>query len=162
VRSRTLKGMVSMFEQTLLPALQTARSRYLDALANLEAEQLAWRLAPGSNSVGFLIRHIAEVEYRFCAMFFGRPLPDGVTLFTIGPVQDEGQFTDLDALLSFRDSSYAHLLESLHEFPVDAWDAAVQAPIGTLTPRQALGRLVYHTGYHAGQIGLIRKYGGSR
>lgn len=149
-----------MFEQTLLPALQTARSRYSDVLANLEEKELSWKLAPGSNSVGFLIRHIAEVEYRFCVMFFQRPLPDGVRLTTIGQVKDEGNFTDLAALLAFRDESFAHLLESLAALPKEAWDVPCEAPIATITPRQALGRLIYHNGYHAGQIGLIRKYGG--
>ncbi|QRG68450.1 DinB family protein [Brevibacillus choshinensis] len=150
-----------MFEQTLLPSLQTARSRYADVLANLEEKELVWKLAPGSNSIGFLIRHIAEVEYRFCSMFFGRPVPDGVELATIGNVKDEGIYTDLSALHSFREASFAYLLESLASLPEEAWDAPCVAPIATLTPRQALGRLIYHNGYHAGQIGLIRKYGGN-
>ncbi|USG64839.1 DinB family protein [Brevibacillus ruminantium] len=147
-----------MFEQMLLPTLETSRSRYQEALKHLDERELARKLAPGSNSVGFLIRHIAEVEYRFCQMFFGRPLPEHVTLHTIGPVKDEGQFTDLATLLSFHQESYAYLLEALRQLPSDAWDNLCEAPIGTLTPRQALGRLIYHTGYHAGQIGLIRKY----
>ncbi|MGG1664224.1 DinB family protein [Brevibacillus sp. NRS-1366] len=150
-----------MFEQALLPALQTARSRYLDVLANLESEQLTWKLAPGSNSIGFLIHHIAEVEYRFCSMFFQQPLPQEIALATIGPVKDEGNYTDLAALHAIKEASYAHLLQSLSSLPQDAWDVPCVAPIGTLTPRQALGRLIYHLGYHGGQIGLIRKYGGN-
>lgn len=151
-----------MFEQTLLPSLQTARSRYLETLTNLEAEQLTWKLAPGSNSIGFLIHHIAEVEYRFCAMFFQQPLPEEMTLATIGPVKDEGNYTDLAALNDIREASYAHLLQALRSLPEAAWDSPCEAPIGTLTPRQALGRLMYHLGYHGGQIGLIRKYGGKQ
>jgi len=151
-----------MFEQSLLPALQTARSRYMDVLENLEAEQLSWKLAPGSNSVGFLIRHIAEVEYRFCSMFFRQPLPPEITLATIGPVKDEGTYTNLSALHAIREASYAHLLESLRSLPEEAWDVPCESPIATLTPRQALGRLIYHLGYHGGQIGLIRKYGGKQ
>lgn len=149
-----------MFEQELFPTLQTARSRYLDALVNLDATELGWKLAPGSNSIGFLIQHIAEVEYRFCMMFFGRAIPPEITLTTIGPVKDEGNFTELSALLSIRDASYQYLLESLTSLPHDTWDIPCEAPIATLTPRQALGRLIYHMGYHGGQIGLIRKYGG--
>ncbi|MFS0556159.1 DinB family protein [Brevibacillus sp. 179-C9.3 HS] len=151
-----------MFEQELLPSLQTARSRYQDALVRLDATELGWKLAPGSNSIGFLIHHIAEVEYRFCMMFFGTAIPPEITLTTIGPVRDEGNFTDLSALLTFHEASYHHLLDSLASLPEDAWDTPCEAPIGTLTPRQALGRLIYHMGYHGGQIGLIRKYGGPR
>jgi len=149
-----------MFEQTLLPALQTARSRYADVLVNLEERELIWRLAPGSNSVGFLIRHIAEVEYRFCMMFFQRAVPEDVRLATIGDVRDEGIYTDLASLLAFREASYGYLLDSLAALPVEAWDVPCIAPIATITPRQALGRLIYHNGYHAGQVGMIRKYGG--
>jgi uncharacterized damage-inducible protein DinB len=151
-----------MFEQALLPSLQLVRKRYLDTIANLDADQLSWRLAPGSNSIGFLIRHIAEAEYRFCEMFFQRPLPSDVSLFTIGKVRDEGQWTDLASLQSFAESSYAYLVKSLRSLPDDKWDLPVEAPIGVMTPREALGRLMFHTGYHAGQIGLIRKYGGGQ
>jgi uncharacterized damage-inducible protein DinB len=149
-----------MFEKMLLPSLQMARKRYLDAIVNLEARELSWRFAPESNSIGFLVRHIAEVEYRFCSMFFGQPIPQEVTIATIGPVKDEGQFTDLHSLLAFQEASYGYLLQSLRALPEEKWDVPVEAPIGVMTPREALGRLIYHTGYHAGQIGLIRKYGG--
>lgn len=151
-----------MFEKMLLPSLQMARRRYLDAIANLEERELPWRFAPESNSIGFLIQHIAEVEYRFCSMFFGQPVPDGVSLATIGPVKDDGQYTNLDSLLSFQEASHAYLLEALHALSEEKWDVPVEAPIGVMTPREALGRLIYHTGYHAGQIGLIRKYAGER
>lgn len=150
--------MIPMFEQTLLPALQTARARYGEVLANLQEKELVWKLAPGSNSVGFLIRHIAEVEYRYCFMFFQRAIPDDVQLTTIGDVRDEGIYTDLASLFAFREASYAHLLDALAALPEAAWDVPCSAPIATITPRQALGRLIYHSGYHAGQIGLIRKY----
>jgi uncharacterized damage-inducible protein DinB len=146
--------------QALLPALEMARSRYLDYLKGLEADQLSWRVAPGSNSIGFLIRHIAEVEYRFSWMFFGVPVPENVTLATIGNVKDDGSFTDLASLQAFMEAAYAHLLDAIKALPEEKLDFPVEAPIGRMTPREALGRLIFHTGYHAGQIGLIRKYGG--
>jgi hypothetical protein len=93
-------------------------------------------------------------------MFFQRPIPEHVELATIGPVKDDGSYTDLASLLAFREASYEYLVESLLSLPEDMWDIPIEAPIATLTPRQALGRLMYHNGYHAGQIGLIRKYGG--
>jgi hypothetical protein len=149
-----------MSVQPLLPALEMARSRYLDYLKGLEADQLSWRVAAGSNSIGFLIRHNAEVEYRFSWMFFGVPVPEHVTFTTIGSVKDEGLYTDLASLQAFMEAAYAHLLGAIRALPEEKWDVPVEAPIGTMTPREALGRLIFHTGYHAGQIGLIRKYGG--
>jgi uncharacterized damage-inducible protein DinB len=147
---------------SILPVLQGARTRYLDYLQGLEPAQLTWRMTPASNSIGFLIKHNAEVEYRFCAMFFDRQLPEDMTLATIGrDVKDDGRFTDLSALLSFKDESYAYLLETLKSLPEEKWHVPVEAPIGTMTPMEAVGRLIFHTGYHGGQIGLIRKYGKS-
>lgn len=147
--------------EDLRPALEAARSRYLSYLAGLNEEQLSWRAAPGSNSIGFLIRHIAEVEYRYCQMFFDQTIPSDVEISTIGEVTDLGTYRDLPALQTFMEASYAHLLASLSALPQEKWDIPVQAPIAVLTPREALGRLIFHTGYHAGQIGLIRKYGGA-
>ncbi|NGQ96678.1 DinB family protein [Brevibacillus sp. SYP-B805] len=144
----------------VFPLLKTARARYLDVLKGLEEDQLTWRLAPGSNSIGFLIQHNAEVEYRFCAMFFGRPLPEGMSLPTIGSdVRDTGSYTDLADLFAFQEAAHAYLLETLQALPEEKWHVPVDAPIGRLTPTEAVGRLIYHTGYHGGQIGLIRKYG---
>lgn len=145
----------------LLPVLQKARERYLQTLEGLKPEELAWRVVAGSNSIGFLIRHNAEVEYRFAAWFFGRPLPQDVTLQTLGPdITDDGRHSDWEALRTFLEQSHVHLTEAIRSLPEDRWDTPVEAPIGTLTPREALGRLIHHTGHHAGQIGLIRKYGG--
>ncbi|MBO8164601.1 MAG: DinB family protein [Brevibacillus sp.] len=143
----------------LLPLWQRARSRYQSTLEDLKPEELSCRLLPGTNSIGFLLRHNAEVEYRFAQMFFGRELPDDVTLQTIGPVQDDGRYTDLVQLQQFMEQANAHLVNSMHALPAEKWDVPVEAPIGTMTPREALGRLIYHMGHHAGQIALIRKYG---
>ncbi len=148
--------------QALLPVWRKARERYQEVLNTIEPEHLTWRLAPGSNSIGFLIRHIAEVEYAFARFFFDRPIPEDVKLTTVGPVKDQGIYTDLADLHAFRGRSHAYLLEALESLPADKWDIPVETRIGTMTPREALGRLTYHTGYHAGQIGLIRKYGEQR
>ncbi|WP_126425317.1 DinB family protein [Brevibacillus marinus] len=142
----------------LLPVWQMARSRYQNTLDGLRPEELSWRLAPKSNSIGFLLRHNAEVEYNFALMFFNRDLPEEVTLETIGPVKDDGRYTDLPQLQQFMEQANAHLVEAMRSLPVEQWDVAREARIGTLTPREALGRLIYHMGHHAGQIALIRKY----
>lgn len=147
---------------TLYPVLQRARRRYLDTLEGLAETELPLRLADGSNSIGFLIRHNAEVEYRFCANYFGRELPTGVVISAVGNVKDEGNFTDLASLLAFGDQSYQFLLDSLAAFPEEKWHDVVDAPIGAMSPLEAVGRLIFHTSYHGGQIGLIRKYAPGR
>ena len=106
-----------MFERTLAPVLDLANSRYDAATDDLEEAQLTWKLAPGSNSIGFLIRHISEVDYRFCAMYFHSALPDHVELATIGPVRDEGHFTKLAPLLAFRKEAAQYLRQCLRQLP---------------------------------------------
>jgi len=144
---------------TLEPVLQRARRRYLDVLDGLKEEELTMRLAPGSNSIGFLIRHNAEVEYRFCSMYFGRAYPEQVVVSTVGDVRDEGTYTNLSALLTFQDEAYRFLVDTLSAFPDEDWHKIVEPPIGAMSPLEAVGRLIFHTSYHGGQIGLIRKYG---
>jgi uncharacterized damage-inducible protein DinB len=46
---------------------------------------------------------------------------------------------------------------------IEEWDGEVTtAEFGTVTRAEALGRIMTHTAYHAGQIALAKKYGVSR
>lgn len=48
--------------QLFLELWTEARTRFTDQLANLTEEDLKKRLPPSVNSVGFLMRHIGDVE----------------------------------------------------------------------------------------------------
>lgn len=52
------------------------------------------------------------------------------------------------------------LSKHLGESPNSVWSEVITTKeFGTKTKAEALGRIVSHTAYHAGQIALINKYG---
>ncbi|HEY2493326.1 MAG TPA: DinB family protein [Paenibacillus sp.] len=66
-------------------------------------------------------------------------------------------FTHLEELVDLLKASNANLIEAMRELPEEAWHQSVESPIGASTPLEAIGRLMYHTGIHSGQISLIQK-----
>ncbi|WP_068776545.1 DinB family protein [Paenibacillus sp. FJAT-26967] len=141
------------------PVWRTVRDRYQRMVQGLPEGDLGLRLSPDASSIGHMIRHNAEVEYMFASWFFGRPVPEGVEYVAGGKggAGNEAVLT-LEKLIAFSAASDAHLTNAMRELPEDAWDIAVDSPIGSSTPREALGRTLYHTGLHAGQISLICKH----
>lgn len=57
--------------QTFLQMFLMARSRLINLLPNISEHDLSKKLAPESNSIGFLLRHIGEVEQLFAKNVFG-------------------------------------------------------------------------------------------
>jgi uncharacterized damage-inducible protein DinB len=123
---------------------------------NLTPEVLNNKVHPDSNSVGFLLRHIAEADYSFATSFLNNTETAGNK--TIGAsVENPNHFTNLDELLAFLDQSAAMFERAIEN--TNDWDAKVESRMGTLTRREGVGRNIAHTGYHAGQISLAIKYG---
>jgi hypothetical protein len=133
------------------------RTRLTNFLQELTEAHLPLKLHPDSNSIGFLIRHCAETELLFAANFFGaEPFTD---LFTLGKVKDDGRWTNLQDLISFLKYSETVLSTAFSNTTADAWSEVLDTRIfGIKTRIQLVGRIISHTGYHAGQIGLIKKY----
>lgn len=135
-----------------------ARTRFTNQLKDLRTDELPLRIAPPSNSIGFLIRHIADVELLFAKNVFGAS-DVKVTAKTVIAGHDTGEWTDLDELLEYA-SLAAQKLEAILAQQSDAdWqDTVITKEFGTKSKAEALGRIVSHTAYHAGQLALIRKY----
>ncbi|MOA46383.1 DinB superfamily protein [compost metagenome] len=83
----------------------------------------------------------------FAEWFFGRPKPQA----------DDVAYTTLSELVDLLTASNENLIAAMQELPEDAWHVSVESAFGTSTPLEAVGRLMYHTGIHAGQISLIQK-----
>ncbi|SEO83420.1 Protein of unknown function [Paenibacillus sp. OV219] len=116
-------------------------------------------MSPESATIAHMIRHNAEVEYMFADWFFGRSVPEGITFMASGKTDShDPEAFRLEALIAFSAAADAHLTETMSELPSDLWDVEITSKIGPSTPREALGRTIYHTGIHAGQIALIRKH----
>ncbi|TCZ80902.1 DinB family protein [Paenibacillus albiflavus] len=146
-----------MSYEAVYPVWRAVRDRFQKTMQGLKEEELMYKLSAETSSIGFTLRHGAEVEYMFAEWFFNKPKPESVSFIASGPSTDDGIYANLPEQLAFIEASDRHLSEAMRELPEDAWDQVVNSPMGPSTPREALGRVLYHTGLHAGQIALIRK-----
>ncbi|GAB6992243.1 DinB family protein [Paenibacillus pini] len=143
--------------ESVYPIYRTARDSFQKSAQSLTEEDFTLKLSSNTSSIGFMVRHNAEVEYMFAEWFFNKSKPEDVTFITNGPEKDGDSFGTLEENLAFSQAADQFLTEAMRELPVEAWDEPVKSPMGLSTPRQAVGRVLYHCGLHAGQISLIRK-----
>lgn len=143
--------------QTLLVLWRQARTRFSDQLPALTEQDLTKRLPGTQNSVGFLIRHVGEVELLFAKNVFGENVQ--VKAKTLIAQHDTGEWTDLDELLSFVRQS-ADALESVisKQTEQDWHREIVTREFGKKTLAESLGRVISHTAHHGGQMAVILKY----
>lgn len=136
-----------------------ARTRFSNHLKTLQSEDLKKKLGDSPNSVGFLIRHIGDVELLFSKNVFANSSVH-VTAKTVISGQDTGEWTDLPALLAYVSESFNTLQNTLAIQADSVWSEVITTKeFGTKTKAEALGRIVSHTAYHAGQMALLIKYG---
>lgn len=114
---------------------------------------------PAQNSVGFLIRHMGEVELLFTKNVFGDNTVK-VTAKTVIEKRDTGEWTNLEELKEYVDYSFRSLHSIIEKQNDEDWETSISTKeFGTKTKAEAFGRIVSHTAYHAGQMALINKYG---
>lgn len=130
---------------SVLPIWQAVQERFHKTVKALPEEDLNLKL--GNSTIGGLIIHNAEVEFMFAEWFFGRPKPQS----------DDAAYTTLNELVDLLAASNENLVAAMRELPEEAWHVSVESAFGTSTPLEAMGRLMYHTGIHVGQISLIQK-----
>ncbi|GAA4462529.1 hypothetical protein GCM10023189_39310 [Nibrella saemangeumensis] len=128
------------------------------AFSELTAGNLHYRLTDEAASAGFIYRHIGETMNLF-GYFFG--FPTDVPNTTMGQ-PDTGQGEDLAESRRLVEKGYA-LLRTIIEQTADAeWQNAIDTPFfGSVTRARLFAHVLYHTAYHAGQIGLTLKKGGT-
>ncbi|WP_027002704.1 DinB family protein [Hugenholtzia roseola] len=139
-----------------------ARTRFSNQLVHLNATDLTKKLEPAPNSVGFLIRHIADVELLFAKNVFR--LPDvKVSAKTVIEKSDTGEWTDLQSLLDYQQYAFEKLEKAILSQSQADWQAQITTQeFGTKTKAEAFARILSHTAYHAGQMAIILKYGASK
>jgi uncharacterized damage-inducible protein DinB len=142
-----------------LQTFTEARTRFTNLLKDIKEEDLKKKLVNTKNSAGFLIRHIAEVELLFAKNLFGASELK-VHAKTVIAQHDTGEWTNLKELLDYQQEAFDHL-KSIIEQQVDTdWQQTVTTKeFGTKTKAEAIGRIISHTAYHAGQLSLTLKYG---
>jgi len=144
--------------ETMISIWRMGRTRLTNQLPLLEAADMAKRLHPGSNSIGWLLRHMAEVEMLFAKNVFSYPTQ--VKISTVGKdIVDKGNFTDLSEAVALLSQSAEILENALRSQKPDSWDEKVTTEqFGTITKAEALSRITTHTAWHAGQLAMIKKY----
>jgi uncharacterized damage-inducible protein DinB len=135
------------------------RTRFTKVLDTLASPDLLKKLAPSPNSAGFLVRHIGDVELLFAKNVFGL---QGVNVHasTVAKGFDTGEWSDLEALKAYAEESAGMIRRAIEATADDDWDTVIETKeFGKKTKAEALGRIVTHTAYHAGQLALVVKYG---
>ena len=136
-----------------------ARTRLQVVIDDIQPQDLQNRVGSIPNSVGFLLRHIADVELLFAKNVFKQESLH-VKAQTLIDGSDLGQWTNLTDLIVYLKHSSEELLKVISNQKSSAWAINVTTKeFGTKTLAEAFGRIISHTAYHAGQIALIKKYG---
>lgn len=144
--------------QAILELWLESRTRLTNQFTQLNESDLLKRLHPQSNCIGFLLKHIGEVEQLFARNVFGLDIKGSIE--TLGVEKDKGQYNNLEALLDYLEVSKVNLEQAINQVLPDGWQEEITTKeFGTRTKAQAIGRITSHTAYHAGQIGIILKYG---
>jgi len=136
-----------------------ARTRFSNQLKALREEDLTKKLVNTKNSAGFLIRHIGDVELLFAKNVFGAS-DLKVHAKTVAAQHDTGEWTNLTELLDYQEEAFTRLKAAFEKQTDDDWTKTITTKeFGSKTKAEALGRIISHTAYHAGQLALTLKYG---
>jgi uncharacterized damage-inducible protein DinB len=136
-----------------------AHTRFTNLLKEIKQEDLSKKLPNTKNSAGFLIRHIGDVELLFAKNVFGASEVK-VSAKTLIAQHDTGEWTDLAELSQYQQYAFNSLEAIIEKQSDEDWAQSITTKeFGTKTKAQALGRIISHTAYHAGQLALILKYG---
>lgn len=145
----------------LLTLWQEGRTRFANLLPEISELDLTKKLSPAPNSVGFIIRHVGDVEFLFAKNVFQLPDLD-VRAKTVIAQRDTGEWTNLSDLIHYVAQSAEILKRAIESQREDDWAQTITTKeFGTKTKAECLGRIITHTAYHAGQLKIILKYGQS-
>jgi uncharacterized damage-inducible protein DinB len=145
--------------QTLLKLWLEARTRFSNQLESLTESDLRKKLGSSPNSVGFLMRHIGDVELLFAKNVFGDSSVK-VSAKTVIAKADTGEWTNLEDLKAYVNTSKQQLQAIVTQQTDADWESSITTKeFGTKTKAEAFGRIISHTTYHAGQMAIILKYG---
>ncbi|RXK48746.1 DinB family protein [Aquirufa rosea] len=136
-----------------------SRTRFTKLLDGISEPDLKKKLGYSPNSVGFLIRHIGDVELLFAKNVFG-DLTVKVVAKTVIDQKDTGEWIHLQELTDYVKESFEKLQHIVSIQSEEDWEQTiVTKEFGSKTKSEAFGRIVSHTAYHAGQLALALKYG---
>ncbi|OOG78842.1 DinB family protein [Algoriphagus sp. A40] len=146
-----------MTNSSLIALWAEGRTRFTKLLDAVQEADLPKKNGDSPNSAGFLIRHIAEVELLFAKNVFGLAEVK-IVAKTLIAQKDTGEWTNLAELKEIASYSGEMIIKTI--LAQTNWDEVIETKeFGKKTRAEALGRIVTHTAYHAGQLALVLKYG---
>lgn len=144
--------------QAYLQTWTEARTRFTNLLKDIKEDNLKKKLSNTKNSAGFLIRHIADVELLFAKNVFGAAEVK-VQAKTVIAQHDSGEWINLPELLEYQQYAFDSLKSIIEKQTDEDWQQTITTKeFGTKTKAEAIGRIISHTAYHAGQLSLTLKY----
>jgi uncharacterized damage-inducible protein DinB len=144
--------------QAYLQTWTEARTRFTNLLKEITEDDLKKKLANTKNSAGFLIRHIGDVELLFAKNVFGATEVK-VQAKTVIAQHDTGEYTNLTELMEYQQYAFDSLKAIIEKQTQEDWQQSITTKeFGTKTKAEAIGRIISHTAYHAGQLSLTLKY----
>ena len=79
---------------------------------------------------------------------------------TVATGFDSGEWTHLQELLNYQQEAFESLKSIILKQTDEDWQMVINTKeFGSKTKAEAIGRIISHTAYHAGQLALILKYG---
>ncbi len=148
-----------MLTQAYLQTWAEARTRFTNQLDSIKPDDLIKKLVHTKNSAGFLMRHIGDVELLFAKNVFGG-IELKVSAKTVMEQHDTGEWTNLAELLEYQQYAFDNLKLIIEQQTDADWQQTITTKeFGAKTKAEAIGRIISHTAYHAGQLALTLKYG---
>lgn len=145
--------------EILLELWTESRTRFSNQLEQMTEQDLQKKLGAAPNSLGFLIRHMGDVELLFAKNVFGNPEVK-VVAKTVIDGRDTGLWTNFHELKDYVKLSFETLYDIVARQTDADWETVISTKeFGTKTIAEAFGRIVSHTAYHAGQMAIVNKYG---
>jgi uncharacterized damage-inducible protein DinB len=134
----------------------------LNCLDGLSEADAAARLAPATNSIAFLLAHIADARF-FAAKLLGRPLenPLEAALSGVTSIDEVKSLPSLGELRGIWVAVSGHVRQCVEDATPAQWagpsGSQYAFPVADQTLLGAVAFLVQHESYHLGQISLLRK-----
>lgn len=142
-----------------------SRTRFTEAFAALNQEQIHWRLHPGTLTIAEMVLHVAGVEILFASQLNDQPT-EGLAA-RLRAAATEGVVNDLPFPFSPDEVTPATLREAMdlsrtwieplitEASPEIRAKSLVSALGPVITGEGAFARLSFHAAYHQGQIHLL-------
>ncbi|RYG46725.1 DUF664 domain-containing protein [bacterium] len=149
---------------TLLATLQKQTRAWRHQLDELRPEEIVWQPYPQGHSIGALMLHMAEVESHWVeTVALGREMSAGDRATYLSEETDS--FTGVwptppsepfSYYLDILDRVRTQTLESVKAFEDPATER--DAEWSTVSLRWVLAHIIWHEGYHGGQMVLLKTF----